>query len=63
MKKVYICSPYREYTDKQDHQLPVEDNIENAVNYCKIAIANGCLPVCPHIYFIQFLDDDKISQR
>ncbi|GHU53195.1 hypothetical protein FACS1894132_04690 [Clostridia bacterium] len=63
MKKVYICSPYREYTDEQGRHLEVDDNVENAINYSKLAVKNGCMPVCPHIYFTQFLDDNDNSQR
>lgn len=54
MKKVYICSPYRG---------SIEENSSNAKKYCKQAILNGCLPIAPHVYFTQFLDDNNESER
>ena len=56
--KIYICSPYRANTKKE-----VRQNINNAVQYCKDVIADGHEPVCPHIYFTQFLDDNIQEQR
>jgi hypothetical protein len=54
MKKVYICSPYRG---------DVTQNEENARKYCRMAVDDGFLPVAPHIYFTQFLDDADDKQR
>ena len=54
MKKVYICSPYRGDT---------ETNVENARKYCRAAVELGCLPIAPHLFFPQFLDDDDITDR
>ena len=54
MKKVYVCSPYRGN---------IEKNIQNAKNYCREIILDGDLPICPHIYFTQFLDDNKDDER
>ena len=53
-KRVYICSKLRG---------DVETNKERARLYCKYAIDKGYLPICPHIYFTQFLDDNKESDR
>ncbi|WPX08147.1 DUF4406 domain-containing protein [Anaerocellum danielii] len=47
-KKVYICSPYRDNP---------EENRKKALQYCRKAFEEGCLPVAPHIYFPQFLDE------
>ena len=52
--KVYICSPYRGDTKK---------NIAAAVEYCRYAIDKGVIPIAPHIYFTQFLNDDIPEQR
>lgn len=52
--KVYICSPYRGNTKK---------NIAAAVEYCRYAIDKGVIPIAPHIYFSQFLNDDIPEQR
>ena len=54
MRKVYICSPYRG---------DVEGNVGNARRYCRMAVDNGFIPVAPHIYFTQFLDDSVEKER
>ena len=54
MRKVYICSPYRG---------DVEHNVGNARRYCRMAVDNGFIPVAPHIYFTQFLDDSVEKER
>ena len=55
MKKVYICSPL-----KGD----IENNIIKARGYCRDVLFNyGCIPIAPHIYFTQFLDDTKETER
>ena len=54
MRKVFICSPYRG---------DVERNVENARKYCRNAIEQGLVPIAPHLYFPQFLDDDMEEQR
>ncbi len=53
-EKVYICSPYRG---------DIEINIANARRYCRIAYDSGKLPIAPHLYFPQFLDDDNEAER
>ena len=53
---VYICSPCRgEY----------EKNIAEARSYCRNVIMNypDVVPIAPHVYFTQFLDDDKLIER
>ena len=54
MKKVYICSKYRG---------DVERNVEKARRYCRFALDKGFLPIAPHLYFTQFLDDSKDEER
>ena len=54
IEKVFICSNYRG---------DVETNIENALYWCKEATNQGFLPIAPHLYFPQFLDDDIPSER
>jgi hypothetical protein len=46
---VYICSPY---------SGDIENNVVNARIYCKYAVANHCIPIAPHLFFPQFMDDD-----
>ena len=54
MKLVYICSPL-----KGD----IQGNIEKARGYCREALLQGYLPIAPHIYFTQFLDDTNEIER
>ncbi len=51
---VYICSPYAGDT---------VTNIENARKYSRFAVDNHCLPITPHIYFTQFMNDDIPEER
>lgn len=46
---VYICSPYAGNNK--------EKNIANAQRYCRFAVDSGFLPIAPHLYFPQFMDD------
>jgi dienelactone hydrolase len=51
---VYICSPYAG---------DVEDNTRRAQRYCRFAVANGYLPLAPHLFFPQFMDDGDKDER
>ena len=55
-KLVYICSPLRGDAEK---------NIIKAQNYCREAMLlfPGIIPIAPHVYFTQFLDDGKSAER
>lgn len=57
MKKVYICSPYR------GNCYSVTNNVSCARIYCKKAMEQGVIPIAPHIYFTQFLNDDIEEER
>ena len=54
MKKVYICSPCR-----GDY----ENNIQRAKEYSRAAAMQGCIPITPHIYLTQFMDDTVPAER
>ncbi|WP_287827094.1 DUF4406 domain-containing protein [Oscillibacter sp.] len=54
MKKVYICSPCR-----GDY----ENNIQRAKEYSRAAAMKGCIPVAPHVYLTQFMDDNVPGER
>lgn len=51
---VYICSPY---------SGNVERNTENARRYSRFAVDQHCLPITPHIYFTQFMNDEISDER
>lgn len=54
MKMTYICSPcHGDY----------EKNIIKAQEYCREALLEGLLPIAPHVYFTQFVDDEKPEER
>lgn len=52
--KVYICSPCR-----GDY----ENNIQRAKEYSRAAVEKGVIPVTPHIYLTQFMDDNVPEER
>ena len=55
MKKIYICSKL-----KGD----IEANIKKANGYARfVAKECGAIPIAPHIYFTQFLDDTVPEER
>lgn len=54
MKHIFVCSPYRG---------DVERNTERAKDYCRVVMEAGAMPLCPHLYFTQFLDDDNPYER
>lgn len=47
---VYVCSPY---------SGNVEVNTENARRYCRYATDKGYIPLAPHLYLPQFLDEKR----
>ena len=53
-KLIYICSPFR-----GDY----ETNTKNAIRYSAAAFAAGYIPVTPHIYFPQFMNDWNPEER
>lgn len=54
MEKVFICSPM-----KGD----VEKNLKLAKFVARVLINSGYIPVVPHLYFPQFLDDNDQYER
>lgn len=57
MKKlVYICSPLRG---------DILKNLTNAAGYCREVVDNwpDVIPIAPHLYFTQFLNDNRPNER
>ena len=54
MRIVYVCSPL-----KGD----IQQNIENALAYCRRVTFEGNVPLAPHAYFTSFLDDTVPQER
>jgi hypothetical protein len=53
-KMIFICSPYRGNVVK---------NIGRAKRYARFVARVGHCPVAPHLFFPQFLCDDKPEER
>ncbi len=53
-KKVFICSPVRGDT---------EGNARKAAANCRMACAEGYLPIAPHLLFPQFLNEGIEEER
>ena len=55
MKKIYVCSRFGGN---------IEKSIQKTKKYCEYVVkACGAIPIAPHIYFTQFLDDDTPEER
>lgn len=54
-KLVYICSPYA--------TGDVQENVEKAKEYCKLALKEGFVPVAAHLLYPQFLCDEDEAER
>lgn len=51
---VYICSPL---------SGDVETNTKRARAFCRFALAQGQIPLAPHLLFPQFMNDDNPAER
>ena len=61
---IYICSPYRPRADNEkERAIELEQNLKVARDACTLAAYRGHIPVAPHLYFPQFLDDNKPIER
>lgn len=56
MQKVYVCSQYGTRGNR-------ETNLEFAKLFCGAVIDEGMIPICPHLFFAEVLNDDVESQR
>ena len=57
IKKVFVCSPYKGNYFKR------KSNIKKAKEYCQNIASYGMIPIAPHLYFTQFLNDKSLKQR
>ena len=53
MELIFVCSPFQGR----------EENIEKAKRYCRMLVNMGYIPIAPHIYFSQFMDDLNPDDR
>lgn len=54
MKKIFVSSPLA-----GDY----ENNIKNAQKYCREVLFQGHMPLAPHIYYTNFLEDNNEVER
>ena len=63
-KKVFVCSPFRPLSNyPQTREAEKEDNLRRARQGCRMVSDLGCIPIAPHLYFPQFLDDGTEEER
>ena len=53
MKVIFVCSPFQ----------GKKENIEKAKKYCRMLVDMGYIPIAPHVYFSQFMDDHNPEDR
>ena len=62
--KVYICSPFRPVGETAEAQAKSIMKHKILARYaCRYAVANGYSPLCPHLYYPEFLDDNVEDER
>ena len=63
-RKIFICSPLRPQGDTvEERQKDLHRNKQLARFACRYATERGYMPLAPHLYFPQFMDDNIISER
>ena len=64
MTKVYVCSPFRPVsTNPKRAEKVLTRNIRRAKFACELLTKLGYLPIAPHLYFPQFLNDNNLEER
>lgn len=58
MGKVYVISRYRAFT-----KSGMEFNRKVARHFCREIVLEGKIPVAPHLFYTQFLDEGLESER
>ena len=62
--KVYICSPFRPVSNEPEKAAEEKQrNIKLAQIACGLVTELGMMPIAPHLFFPQFLDDDDPDDR
>lgn len=61
---IFVCSPYRAMSkDPATAKAQLAANIERAKMACRMLAKLGYLPLAPHLYFTQFLEDGDAGER
>lgn len=69
MKKIFVCSPYIgnmdihcPSTQEQENEV-IEQHLFKAKAICRAIVLGGDIPIAPHLYFTQFLNDKNEVHR
>ena len=63
LKKIYVCSPCKEYMDTHGQTISHQLNMARAKSYSYYVMQVKQIPITPHLYFTQFLDDGITIER
>ena len=64
MEHIYVCSPLRpKARDPEEARVELERNLERAAQVCRLLANIGAVPIAPHLYCTQFLDDSIREER
>ena len=63
-ERIYVCSPFRPRAKGPDRAAAeLKRNIDRAKKACRMLARLGAIPIAPHLYFTQFLDDTTPEER
>lgn len=64
MERIYVCSPLRPKSHDPDRaRAELRENLDRAKRACRMIANLGAIPVAPHLYCTQFLDDSVAEER
>ena len=64
MQRIYVCSPLRPKShDPDEAGRELEANLKRAKRACRLVSDLGAVPIAPHLYCTQFLDDGIPEER
>lgn len=58
---IFVCSPMR--GDRPYTTAKYNKNLRNAAKYSKTVVDEGHIPITPHLYFKEFIDDHEPEER
>jgi len=64
MTKVFVCSPFRPVSREPERaEEEKQNNIKLAQSACRLVTELGMVPIAPHLFFPQFMDDNNPNER
>lgn len=58
LKRVFVCSPYRD-----DDHVQIAQNVVYALKFCRFVLEKGKVPFAAHLLYPLFLDDEEATGR